>query len=51
MWADALSTAVFVLGIQKGLELIEQLENVEGIIIDTEGNIHKSSNFEEFIQR
>jgi thiamine biosynthesis lipoprotein len=51
MWADALSTAVFVLGIQKGLELIEQLENVEGIIIDTEGNIYKSSNFEEFIQR
>lgn len=51
MWADALSTAVFVLGVQKGLELIEQLENVEGIIIDNKGNLHKSSNFEEFIQR
>lgn len=51
MWADALSTAVFVLGVQKGLELIEKLENVEGIIIDNQGNIHKSLNFEEFIQR
>ncbi len=31
--ADALSTAVFVLGLQRGMELIEQLPNVEGIII------------------
>ncbi len=31
--ADGLSTAVFVLGLQRGMELIERLTNVEGIII------------------
>ncbi|MFC1566469.1 FAD:protein FMN transferase [bacterium] len=32
-YADSLSTAVFVLGKEKGLVLIESLENVEGIIV------------------
>ena len=31
--ADALSTGVFVLGLEKGMNLIEQLQDVEGIII------------------
>ena len=31
--ADALSTGVFVLGLEKGMDLIEQLPDVEGIII------------------
>ena len=31
--ADALSTGVFVLGLEKGIELIEQLSDVEGIIV------------------
>ena len=31
--ADALSTGVFVLGLEKGMELIEKLPDVEGIII------------------
>jgi FAD:protein FMN transferase len=31
--ADALSTGVFVMGLEKGMELIEKLANVEGIII------------------
>ena len=35
--ADGLSTAVFVLGPEKGMELIESLPDVEGIIIDAEG--------------
>ena len=43
--ADALSTAVFVLGPQKGMELIEKLEDVEGIIVTPEGKIFKSSGF------
>lgn len=41
--ADALSTGVFVLGPEKGMELIEQLENVEGIIVTPEGEILRSS--------
>ena len=31
--ADALSTGVFVLGLEKGMDLIEQLSDVEGIIV------------------
>lgn len=35
--ADALSTGVFVLGREKGAELIEKLPEVEGVIIDKDG--------------
>lgn len=44
--ADALSTSVFVLGKEKGLELIESLENVEGLIITSEKEIVKSEGFD-----
>lgn len=37
MEADALSTGVFVLGRERGMELIEKLPDVEGVIIDKEG--------------
>jgi FAD:protein FMN transferase len=36
--ADALSTGVFVLGLDKGMELIENLPDVEGIIIYERNN-------------
>lgn len=49
--ADALSTGVFILGPVKGIELIEKLENVEGIIVDTSGTIHQSSGFEKYLVR
>lgn len=35
--ADALSTGVFVLGKEKGSELIEKLPEIEGVIIDENG--------------
>ncbi len=41
--ADALSTGVFVLGPQKGMELIEKLDDVECIIVTPKGEILKSS--------
>ena len=44
--ADALATSVFVLGKEKGLELIENLENTEGLIITSEKEIIKSSGFD-----
>ncbi len=44
--ADAISTSVFVLGEEKGLELIESLDNVEGLIITREKEIIKSSGFD-----
>jgi len=41
--ADALSTAVFVMGINDGLALINQLKNIECIIIDTNGKLFYSN--------
>ena len=39
--SDALSTGVFVLGLEKGMDLIEQLPDVEGIIVyeDTDSGL------------
>jgi thiamine biosynthesis lipoprotein len=45
--ADALSIAVFVLGKEKGMKLIESLPGVEGLIITREREILKSSGFKE----
>ena len=44
--ADALATSVFVMGIEVGLNRIEQLPQVECIIIDDKGNIITSKNIE-----
>ena len=41
--ADALATAVFVLGPQAGMEIIEGLADVEGLIIDAAGQRFDSS--------
>ncbi len=43
MAADALSTAVFVLGPEKGLELVERLDDIECIMVTDEGRILTSS--------
>jgi len=45
--ADALATGVFVLGPEAGLALIERLPEVEGIIVDPEGRIYRSSGLKE----
>lgn len=44
--ADALATSVFVMGIEVGLNRIEQLPQVECIIIDENGHITTSKNIE-----
>jgi thiamine biosynthesis lipoprotein len=41
--SDALSTTVFVLGPERGLALVEQLDDVEAIVIDKSGAVHLSS--------
>ncbi len=43
MTTDALSTAVFVLGAEKGILLVEALDGIEAIIVDAEGRIRSSS--------
>ncbi len=40
--ADALSTTVFVLGVRKGLALINRLPATDAIIIDNQGKLHYS---------
>ena len=42
--ADALATAVFVMGKEKGMALINQLKGIECIMVDVEGNIISSDN-------
>ncbi len=41
---DALATAVFVLGVEDGLELINQLKDIEALIIDDHDHLHSSEN-------
>jgi thiamine biosynthesis lipoprotein len=41
--ADALATAVFVLGPREGMDLVERLPDVECLIIDADGDRHDSS--------
>jgi thiamine biosynthesis lipoprotein len=48
-FADALATAVFVMGKVKGMKLIESLDDTEVMMIDDEGKIYYSAGFEKFI--
>ncbi|MFH1510672.1 MAG: FAD:protein FMN transferase [Candidatus Woesearchaeota archaeon] len=43
--ADSLATTVFVLGREKGIELVERLPNVEALIITKDREIIRSSRF------
>jgi FAD:protein FMN transferase len=53
--ADALSTGVFVLGLEKGMGLIEQLPDVEGIIVyedaDSKLSTKTSSGMQDLFKR
>lgn len=42
--ADALATALFVMGVEVAINRIEQLEGVECIIVDADGKLHQSRN-------
>ena len=39
---DALSTSVFVLGLQKGMDLVNQLPGIDAILVDANGRLHYS---------
>lgn len=43
VWADGLDTGIFVMGVDRGMELVEQLDYVEAIIVDQAGQVHISS--------
>lgn len=40
--ADALATGIFVLGVEVGLDLVNQLKGIECIIVDEQGKVHTS---------
>jgi len=46
MTSDALSTAVFILGPERGMELIKSLPGIEGVIVDNNGDVHYSEGIE-----
>lgn len=46
--ADALSTTCFLLGFEKGMELVNQLDNVDALFITNDDTIHYSDHFNEY---
>ena len=44
--ADALATGIFVLGVEVGLDLVNQLKGIGCIIVDDKGTIHVSKNID-----
>jgi len=46
-FTDALSTSVFVMGPERGLELIDALPGIDAIIIDAEGRLRYSADLAE----
>lgn len=45
-FADALSTSIFVMGVETGLDFINQLKGVECIIVDENNKVHTSNKIE-----
>jgi thiamine biosynthesis lipoprotein len=48
-FADGLATAVFVLGREKGINLVERLDKSEAMIIDEAGKMFYSSGFKKYL--
>ena len=44
--ADALATGIFVMGVEVGLDLVNQLKGIGCIIVDDKGTIHVSKNID-----
>jgi thiamine biosynthesis lipoprotein len=47
VFTDALSTSVFVMGVDKGLRLIASLPDYESIVIDADGRIYYSDGLQQ----
>ena len=42
--ADAMATPVMIMGVQAGLDMIDQMKNIEAVIIDDDDNLYTSKN-------
>jgi FAD:protein FMN transferase len=49
--ADALATAVFVMGPAKGMEFLSQQKHIDGMIIDDRGMVHATPGFDKHSSR
>jgi FAD:protein FMN transferase len=49
--ADALATGVSVLGVEKGLALVDRLNGVEAMVVDAAGTIHFSKGLEAMVTK
>lgn len=49
--ADALATAVFVMGVEKGMEFCTQYHDIEALIIDEQGEMHMTPGFDHYRTR
>lgn len=47
---DALATGIFVMGHEKGMELVERLPNIGAVIVDAKGNVKISSGLKNRIE-
>jgi thiamine biosynthesis lipoprotein len=47
--ADALDDAVFILGVEKGLELVESVDDAGAVIVDADNRVHVSRRLEDRI--
>ncbi len=45
--ADALSTSLFVLGLDDGIEVINKIEGYEAIVVDQQGKLHYSTGLQQ----
>jgi len=50
MDADALATSIFVLGPERGIDLVNRLDGVEALLIDEDRNIHRSNGLSKYIK-
>lgn len=48
---DGLSTTCFSLGLEKGMQLIESLDDVYALFITSDGELHYTKGFEDFINQ
>ena len=50
VWADGLDTGIFVMGPERGMKLVERLQDIEAIIIDRKGRLLVSSGLKDRIR-
>jgi thiamine biosynthesis lipoprotein len=48
--ADALSTALMILGVERGLSLAESLEDVEAVLVDDQAAVHVTSGLRDTLE-